>query len=280
MRSRKLLALSAAAVMTVTATSAISMAPAGESNWRGAAGDLPTLRAAVPQEDGINHILVVDLENESFATTFGPSSPAVYLNTVLRPQGQLVDNYYATGHASLDNYVSQISGQAPNGVTKADCSNLASLSPPYTNIVFGYTDVVPGTPDPFPATNPGQVDGQGCVYPSSTPTITDQLDARYPPDPTTHLASWRSYNGDMGNDPARDGGTPDPTGGTDAPIRRSTDWTRPRCLRRPTSTPPGTTRSCTSTRSPTTPPCATPTSSRWASWPTAPPTRPVTWRVI
>jgi phosphatidylinositol-3-phosphatase len=224
MRSRKLLALTAAAVISTATTSAISMASAGESAWRGAASDLPTLRAAVPQggEDGINHILVVDLENESFATTFGSSSPATYLNTVLRPQGQLIDNYFATGHASLDNYISQISGQAPNGVTKADCSNLASLSPPFTGIVFGYTNVVrPGPPelpainDPFQATNPGQTDGQGCVYPSFTPTITDQLDARYPPDPTTHVAAWRSYNGDMGNDPKRDGGTPDPTGGTD-----------------------------------------------------------------
>lgn len=38
---------------------------------------------------------------------------------------------------------------------------------------------------------------------------------KYPPNPTTHVAEWREYAGDMGNTPSRDGGTPDPTGGTD-----------------------------------------------------------------
>src|SRR3989440_1074640 len=199
-----------------------AIASAGESQWFGAASGLPTLRAAGPP-GGIRRIVVVDLENESFGATFGPGSPAHYLNGALRSQGALVEGYFATGHASTDNYIAQISGQSPNGSTKADCSTLASLSPPFTNIAFGYTDVVPGTDDPFPATNPGQVDGQGCIYPApnaatgahGAPTITDQLDAKYPPDPATHVAAWRSYNGDMGNDPARDGGTPDPTGGTD-----------------------------------------------------------------
>jgi hypothetical protein len=182
----------------------------------------PAGRAAV-EPGQIRHVLVIDLENTGFSTTFGPNSPAVYLNTTLRRQGQLIDGYYATGHASLDNYISQISGQAPTVKTKADCSNLDQLSPPYTGLLFGYTNVVPGTDDPFPSTHPGQVDGQGCIYPApdrnagthGAPTITDQLDARYPPDPTTHVAAWRSYNEDMGNNPTRDGGAPDPTGGTD-----------------------------------------------------------------
>jgi hypothetical protein len=56
---------------------------------------------------------VIDLENESEATTFGPGSPATYLNNRLLKQGEFVKNYFATGHASLDNYIAQISGQAP-----------------------------------------------------------------------------------------------------------------------------------------------------------------------
>jgi hypothetical protein len=214
-----ILGLAAAGLAAATAVSLVS---AGESEWHGAADDLPRLRAALP-DDSIRNVLVVELENESFADTFGASSPATYLNATLRPRGEFIENYFATGHASLDNYLAQISGQAPNGVTKADCSNLASLSPPFTNIKFGFTDVLPGVDDPFPATNPGQVDGQGCVYPApdgsrgthGAPTIADQLDARYPPNPTTHVAAWRDYDEDMGNDPLRDGGTPDATGGTD-----------------------------------------------------------------
>ncbi|MGA8371799.1 MAG: hypothetical protein WB765_16840 [Acidimicrobiales bacterium] len=170
-----------------------------------------TVRAALPP-GRINHILVIDLENEGFSTTWGPGSPATFLNGTLRKQGELIDNYYATGHDSLDNYISQVSGQAPTNMTKADCSGGSGTV---------FVNVSPGTDDPFPATNPGQVDGDGCIYPAPTatsngaPTIADQLDAAYPPNPTTHVAAWREYAGDMGNDPSRDGGTPDPTGGTD-----------------------------------------------------------------
>jgi hypothetical protein len=213
------LAMLAVALVAVGTT---PIASAGDSEWRGSATLLPTVRAALPP-GSIQHVLVIDLENESFTTTFAPTSPATYLNTVLRPAGELVEQYYATGHASLDNYISQISAQSPNPTTKADCSNLASLSPPFTGIQFGYVDVSPGVDDPNPATNPGQVDGQGCIYPApdagagthGAPTIADQLDARFPPDPTTHVAAWHDYDEDMGNDPVRDGGVPDPTGGTD-----------------------------------------------------------------
>jgi hypothetical protein len=72
--------------------------------------------------------------------------------------------------------------------------------------------VVPGTRDPNQAAYPGQVDGQGCVFPSSVQTIGNQLNAAYP---STQDRDWRVYAEDMGNDSARDGGTADPQGGTD-----------------------------------------------------------------
>ena len=134
---------------------------------------------------------------------------ATYLNGTLVPKGELLENYYATGHVSLDNYIAQISGQAPTPLTDSDCN------------LTGYSNVTPGTDDPNTATYPGQVDGNGCVYPAPTattngaPTIADQLDAVYPPSPATHVASWREYAEDMGNDPTRDGGVTDPLGGTD-----------------------------------------------------------------
>ena len=61
-------------------------------------------RAALP-EGAIEHVMVINLENENFAATFGPSSPAVYLNGTLLKQGQLVTNYFATSHVSLGNYI-------------------------------------------------------------------------------------------------------------------------------------------------------------------------------
>ncbi len=179
-----------------------ALAPAGVA---GASPKGPAVvRAALPP-GSINHIIVIEFENEGFQTTFGPGSVATYLNGTLRKRGELLENYYATGHYSLDNYISQVSGQAPNPATQADCAGNGSA----------FVDMVPGTAAPDPATEPGQVVGQGCVYPASVPTIASQLDAKYPPNPATHLAAWRAYEQDMGDTPARDGGTVDPTGGTD-----------------------------------------------------------------
>ena len=72
------------------------------------------LRAAVP-ERAIEHVLVIDMENEDFAATFGANSPAVYLNQTLLKQGELIPNYFATSHVSLGNYISQISGRLRRG---------------------------------------------------------------------------------------------------------------------------------------------------------------------
>jgi phosphatidylinositol-3-phosphatase len=177
------------------------------------------VRAALPANT-INHILVVDLENESFTSTFGPNSVATYLNQTLVPRGELLDNYFAIGHASLDNYVAQISGQAPTAQTNSDCVSVQIVDG-HPVLAGQYTDVTPGTDDPNSSTYPGQVDGNGCVYPAPTatsagaPTIASQLDALYPPNPVTHVASWREYAESMGNDPVRDGGAADPLGGTD-----------------------------------------------------------------
>ncbi len=166
----------------------------------------------------INNILVIDLENEDASSTFGTGSPATYLNGTLVPQGELLENYYAIGHVSLDNYIAQVSGQAPTPQTATDC--------------FGsYTNLSPGTDDANTST--GQVDGTGCVYPAPTatthgaPTIADQLDAAYPPNSTTHVASWREYAEDMGNDATRDDGVTDSLGGTDCahPAINGTDNT-------------------------------------------------------
>jgi hypothetical protein len=178
-------------------------------------------RAAVPP-GAIESILVIDLENEDFGATFGPGSPATYLNTTLLKEGQLVPNYFATSHVSLGNYVSQVSGQAPTTAINNDCIDLTSLSHP--PLVGGFTNVSPGTDAADDASFPGQAVGDGCVFPAPTAssrgvvTIADQLDAQRRGDEREHRSrrgwQWRSYAEDMGNDPARDYGTPDSAGGT------------------------------------------------------------------
>jgi hypothetical protein len=159
--------------------------------------------------NAIKHVLVIDLENEDYDSSFGPNSPAKYLNNVLVPQGELLTNYYATGHFSTDNYIAQVSGQAPNKVSGNDCITNT------TTFASTYTDVAPGTLDPNQAQYPGQVDGSGCVYPASVQTIGGQLDAQANQNANSKVITWRDYAQDMGNDPARDFGTPDSMGGTD-----------------------------------------------------------------
>lgn len=69
------------------------------------------------------HIAVVVLENESFASTWGTGSPATYLNGLVS-QGAFADQYYATGHVSLDNYIAMTSGQADQPLTGSDCETV------------------------------------------------------------------------------------------------------------------------------------------------------------
>jgi hypothetical protein len=184
------------------------------------------VRAAAPP-GAIDHILVINLENESEDVTFAgcpadavPSN-ANYLNCTLLKQGELIQNYYATSHVSLGNYIAEVSGQETNAILNSDCIDAASLAKP--PVVGQFTDIAPGT-DADAAANPafaGQVLGAGCVFPKPTrtahgaQTIGDQLDKAYHHWDDDYRVMWREYAEDMGNDPSRDFGTPDPLGGTD-----------------------------------------------------------------
>src|SRR5262245_39227427 len=146
---------------------------------------LMAITAASDDEDKNNHlrvrhVFVITLENEGFDVTFGPNSKAPFLSQVLTSKGVLLRQYFGTGHASLDNYIAMISGQAATPETRNDCFVYAD---------FNLTGI---TPD-------GQAIGSGCVYPSSIKTLPDQLKAAG--------KTWRAYMGDMGNDPQRESAT-------------------------------------------------------------------------
>lgn len=126
-----------------------------------------------------HHVFLIVLENEPFEVTFGDHSPAPYLSRELPKQGALLTQYFATGHYSLDNYISIISGQAPNPATQDDC-----------HVYGAFKRSVPG----FDAN--GQIRGTGCVYPADVKTLANQLqDAGY---------TWKGYMEGMGSDPARE----------------------------------------------------------------------------
>ena len=142
-----------------------------------ACGSSSSLNAGQQQ---IRHVFVITLENENYATTFGANTKAPYLSQTLASQGAMVQQYYGTGHVSLDNYISMLSGQAPTPETDNDC------------ITFQDYKLTGLTSD-------GQAIGSGCVYPASIKTLPDQLKAAG--------YTWKGYEGDMGNDPAREAAT-------------------------------------------------------------------------
>jgi phospholipase C len=74
----------------------------------------------------IKHVWLIILENKSYDASFTGLNNNTYLWKTLPSQGVLLKNYYGTGHFSLDNYVSLVSGQATQPDTQADC-------PFYTN---------------------------------------------------------------------------------------------------------------------------------------------------
>ncbi len=119
----------------------------------------------------IKHVFTIVLENENADSTFGPETEIPYLANTMRSQGAYLPNYYATGHESLDNYISMVSGQAPNAETQADCQL--------------YSDFLPGVP----VLPPGQYVGQGCVYPPGVQNIATQLEG--------NGYTWKGYMQDM-----------------------------------------------------------------------------------
>jgi hypothetical protein len=125
----------------------------------------------------VRHVFVIMLENQGYAATFGNPAADPYLAQTLPAEGALLENYYATGHESNDNYISIVSGQPPNAQNQADC-------PRFDNFAGALM------------LEDGVESGTGCVYPAEVPTIGNQLSAA--------KRSWKAYMQDMGNDPNRE----------------------------------------------------------------------------
>jgi phosphatidylinositol-3-phosphatase len=135
--------------------------------------------APAPGLPPIRHVFLLVLENMTYSHTFAPHSDAPYLARTLAARGAMLTQYYAVGHASLDNYIAMVSGQAPNHETQLDCPVFSDfrLSAPALDAS-------------------GQALGAGCVYPPMVRTLPDQLEAAG--------FSWKAYMEDMGNDPHRE----------------------------------------------------------------------------
>jgi len=174
------------------------------------AGASPASSASPPQigqpgDDGlgiqpgkIKHVWLIILENKSYDATFTGLNDNTYLWRTLPSQGVLLKNYYGTGHFSLDNYISMVSGQATEPDTQADC--------PAFDAFAGSIDMSGSL---FSNPNYGQfasaagenatAGSNGCVYPSNVQTLFNQFDAAH--------VSWKGYAQDLGNPDASSSGT-------------------------------------------------------------------------
>jgi hypothetical protein len=128
--------------------------------------------AAAFKTPKVRHVFVIMLENEGYKATFGNPSADPYLAQTLPGKGALLENYFATGHVSNDNYVSLISGQPPNPENQSDCMIFNNFTGAATRA-------------------DGVEEGTGCVYPSNIANIGTQL--------TAQKLSWKAYMEDMGN---------------------------------------------------------------------------------
>ena len=155
-KRRWLLAAAVLPLVLAACTSTTGHPGAGTGATGMVAGSGP---AAPGGPRAVRHVWVIELENQGYAQSFGTPSADPYLASTLPRTGALLENYYAIGHSSADNYIAQVSGQAPNIATQIDC-------PVWT---------------PFPgqviAGPYHQVLGEGCVYPEAVPTLGNQLSA-------------------------------------------------------------------------------------------------------
>jgi Phosphoesterase family len=136
----------------------------------------------------VKHVWLIIMENKSYDATFTGLNNNTFLWQTLPSQGVLLNNYYGTGHFSQDNYISLAAGQAPMTDTQSDC-------PQYTNapgsvVASGNLTSNPNFGQFASAAGANAAPGQmGCVYPSSVPTLFNQLDS-------SHI-SWKGYAQDL-----------------------------------------------------------------------------------
>ena len=174
----------AASMLLVPAATAAAASTAGSSAQGGSADGLGV------KPGKIKHVWLIILENKSYDASFTGLNNNTYLWKTLPAQGVLLKNYYGTGHFSLDNYVSMVSGQATQPDDQADCPFYDSMSGSLDTSRSLWSDrnagqfVSAAGPNAAPGTN-------GCVYPVNVPTLFNQLDAA--------RVSWKGYAQDLGN---------------------------------------------------------------------------------
>src|ERR1700753_2853179 len=157
-----------------------------------------TISSTGLKSGAIKHVWLIILENKSYDATSPGLNQNSYLWKTLPKQGVLLKNYYGTGHSSMDNYLSLVSGQSPNEDTQEDCSvsnftigpnstidNKGSI---FSNKNFGQVSSLANASQPSGANAPNGRNGS--PYPTDVPTLFNQLNAAH--------ETWKGYAQDIG----------------------------------------------------------------------------------
>ncbi len=212
--------VSTAFVGTTSSSASPSACPAGSSLQTPKGGspfqETCVITSTGTPVGGVKHVWLIILENKSYDETFTGLNQNSYLWQTLPEQGALLTNYYGTGHFSMDNYISLVSGQAPSYAVQDDCSTTANMTNNNSGIITtGTVGTSTDTDDTTDASNTntnapttsganngnygqllvhGGVDAalanNGCVYPTNVPTLFNQLNAAGVP--------WKAYAQDLG----------------------------------------------------------------------------------
>ncbi|MDG3010640.1 phosphoesterase [Rhodococcus sp. D2-41] len=183
----------------VTAATATASGAVGSVGVPGGSSQGAVISSTGLKRGQIKHVWLIILENKSYDATFTGLNQNSYLWKTLPAQGALLKNYYGTGHSSQDNYLSMVSGQAPQEDTQSDCS--------VKDFDFGSNATVvrsgPNRGQVASAANAAQPSGanapngaNGCTYPTAAPTLFNQLDAAG--------KTWKGYAQDLRDQPGRE----------------------------------------------------------------------------
>ena len=158
----------------------------------------------------ITHVWLIILENKSYNAEFTGINDDTYLWQTLPSEGALLKNYHGTGHTSMDNYITSVSGQAPQNDVQSDCSNVNTQFSTNNAIAAGSTNGIVTTGSsiggdsnwtygqavsklgPNSPIGTDTANTNGCTYPSEVATLFDQF----------NLAgvTWKGYAQDLGGE--------------------------------------------------------------------------------
>ena len=197
--SRRLFRVAAACGVGLLSAAGL-MAPAVVLAAPSAQASELTITSTGTRPGAIKHVWLIILENKSYDATFSGLNQNTYLWKTLPAQGVLLKDYYGTGHSSQDNYLSMVSGQAPEEDTQEDCSVSDKLIGPNSDILHSgslLTDKNYGQMNsPANASQPSGANAplgtNGCTYPTDVPTLFNQFNAAG--------VTWKGYAQDIGGE--------------------------------------------------------------------------------